>query len=150
VTESGGSILGFAGDGIISLIGAPIVIDDHAKRAVAIALEIRNRFDPMLHHWDSLGLKLGLGIGIASGFVTVGTIASAEHLEYTAVGPPVNLAARLSSYAGAGQVLVDQRTTGLIGENNFFKFENFGNADLKGFARPVPLFSAGSAEPTSR
>jgi adenylate cyclase len=150
VTGSGGSILGFAGDGIISLIGAPIVIDDHAKRAVAIALEVRNRFDPMLHHWDSLGLKLGLGIGIASGFVTVGTIASAEHLEYTAVGPPVNLAARLSSYAGAGQVLVDQRTAGLIGENDFFRFENFGNADLKGFARPVPLFSAASAEPTSR
>jgi class 3 adenylate cyclase len=58
------------------------------------------------------------GDGIASGFVTVDTIASAEHLEYTAVGPRVNLAARLSSYAGAGQVLIDQRTTGLIGENN--------------------------------
>jgi adenylate cyclase len=149
VTDSGGSILGFAGDGVVALVGAPITMADHAHRAVAIALEVRNRFHPMLDHWSRLGLQLGLGVGIASGFVTVGTIGSSDHLEYTAVGPPVNLAARLSSYAEAGQVLVDQRTIGLIGENNRFRFESFGSADLKGFARPVPLFSADAVAPAS-
>lgn len=149
VTESGGSIFGFAGDGIVSLVGAPIAMADHAQRAVAIALEVRNRFHPMLDHWSNLGLQVGLGVGVASGFVTVGTISSSDHLEYTAVGPPVNLAARLSSYAEAGQVLVDQRTIGLIGENNRFRFESFGSADLKGFARPVRLFTADAAVPAS-
>jgi Adenylate and Guanylate cyclase catalytic domain len=99
VTDLGGSILSFAGDGIISLVGAPLSLTDHAERAVRMALEIRTRFSKMQEHWHRLGLQLGLGVGVASGFVTVGTIASSDHLEYTAVGPTVNLAARLSSQA---------------------------------------------------
>ena len=82
-----------------------------------MALEIRNRFSEMQERWQRLGLQLGLGVGIASGFVTVGTIASCDHLEYTAVGPTVNLAARLSSQAESQQILVDHRTVGLVGEN---------------------------------
>jgi adenylate cyclase len=79
---------------------------------------------------------------VTSGFVTVGTIASFEHLEYTAVGPAVNLAARLSSHAESGQVLVDHRTIGLVGGNNgICAFENRGSTELKGFARPIALFS---------
>jgi adenylate cyclase len=143
VTDLGGSILSFAGDGIISLVGAPISLTDHAERAVRMALEIRNRFSEMQERWERLGLQLGLGVGVASGFVTVGTIASSDHLEYTAVGPTVNLAARLSSQAESQQILVDHRTVGLVGEN-ICEFENIGSTELKGFARPVALFSAGA------
>jgi class 3 adenylate cyclase len=143
VTESGGSILGFAGDGILSLVGAPIPCADHAERAVRIALKIWNCCGEMLEVWQRLGLQVGLGVGVASGFVTVGTIASSDHLEYTAVGPAVNLAARLSSHAESGQVLVDHRTVGLVGANHqLCKFESIGSTELKGFARPVELFSA--------
>jgi len=143
VTESEGSIVGFAGDGIIAVVGAPISCADHAQRAIRIALEIWKRFREMLELWQRLGLQVGLGVGVASGFVTVGTIASSDHLEYTAVGPAVNLAARLSSHARSGQILVDHRTVGLVGENdNLCKFESIGSAELKGFARPVDLFSA--------
>jgi adenylate cyclase len=143
VSESGGSIMGFAGDGIVSLVGAPISFADHAERAVRIALGIWNRCRETLRRWQKLGLELGLGVGVASGFVTVGTIGSSDHLEYTAVGPAVNLAARLSSHAASGQVLVDHRTVGLVGEKNALcKFESLGSAELKGFARPVMLFSA--------
>jgi adenylate cyclase len=143
VTESGGSIVGFAGDGIVSVVGAPISCADHAQRAIRIALEIWKRFREMLELWHRLGLQVGLGVGVTSGFVTVGTIASADHLEYTAVGPAVNLAARLSSHAQSGQILVDHRTVGLVGENdNLCKFESIGSTELKGFARPVDLFSA--------
>lgn len=143
VSESGGSILGFAGDGIVSLVGAPVSLMDHADRAVRIALEIWNHFREMGDRWQRLGLQLGLGVGVASGFVTVGTISSSDHLEYTAIGPAVNLAARLSSHAESGQILVDHRTVGLMGENNrLCEFENIGSTELKGFARPVDLFSA--------
>jgi adenylate cyclase len=142
VSDLGGSILNFAGDGIISLVGAPIPLTDYAQTAVRIALQIRTCFRETLGHWQRLGLHLGLGIGVASGFVTVGTIASSEHLEYTAVGPAVNLAARLSSHAESGQVLVDHRTAGLVSENNgICAFENRGSTELKGFARPIALFS---------
>jgi adenylate cyclase len=111
------------------------------QNAVRIALQIRTRLRETLGHWQRLGLHLGLGIGVASGFFTVGTIASSEHLEYTAVGPVVNLAARLSSHAESGQVLVDHRTVRLVGENNgICAFENRGGTELKGFARPIALF----------
>jgi class 3 adenylate cyclase len=143
VSESGGSIVGFAGDGVVSVVGAPIYCADHAQRAIRIALEIWKRFREMLELWHRLGLQVGLGVGVASGFVTVGTIASSDHLEYMAIGPTVNLAARLSSHARSGQILVDHRTVGLVGENdNLCIFESIGSTELKGFARPVDLFSA--------
>ena len=61
-------------------------------------------------------LRLGVGVGVASGFVTVGVIGAASRLEYTAVGPAVNLASRLCSEAAHGEVLIDGRTIELLGE----------------------------------
>ena len=143
VAEAGGSILGYAGDGILSIVGAPAPFTDHAQRAVRIGLEILNNFDQLIRSWQRLGIQLGVGVGVASGFVNIGTIASSDHLEYTAIGPPVNLAARLSSYAKSGQVLVGHRTVGLISDAaDLCTFESIGTAELKGFARPVPVFSA--------
>ena len=55
--------------------------------------------------WSSPGHSLGVGLGVASGFVTVGVIGSASRLEYTAVGPAVNLASRLCEQASDGEVL---------------------------------------------
>ena len=143
VTDFGGSIVGFAGDGIMSVVGAPIRYADHADRAIRIAIEIWNRCREMLEVWHELGLKVGLGVGVASGYVTVGAITTPDRLEYTAVGPAVNLAARLASHAESGQILVDHRTVGLVGKHDrVCKFESIGSAELKGFARPVELFSA--------
>ena len=86
---------------------------------------------------------LGLGVGVASGFVTVGTIGSGR-LEYAAVGPAVNLASRLASRAEAGQVLAEPRVVGLAGDGNF-RFEKLESAELKGFARPVVVYSVSGA-----
>lgn len=147
VSRFGGSIKDLAGDGILALVGAPIAYPDHAQRAVGMALEIRARARAILSHWDDLGLHLGLGIGIASGFVTVGVIGSAQRLEYTAVGPAVNLAARLCARAEAGQILVDQRIVGSVGEApDGYRFERLDTAELKGFARPVTIFAIISRE----
>ena len=55
-----------------------------------------------------------MGVGAASGFVTVGVIGAASRLEYTAVGPAVNLAARLCAEASHGEILVDLRTIELL------------------------------------
>jgi adenylate cyclase len=94
VTESGGTIQNFAGDGILTLVGAPIPYADHAQRAVIMALKMRERGEHVLSRWQKLRLDVGLGIGLASGYVTVGAIGGERRLEYVAVGPPVNLAAR--------------------------------------------------------
>jgi adenylate cyclase len=140
VSEFGGSIKDFAGDGILALVGAPIAHADHAQRAVGMALKIRERGEELLGHWNKLGLDLGLGVGVASGFATVGAIGGTGRLEYGAVGPVVNLASRLASRAVAGQVLAEPRVVGMIGDADV-RFEKIEAAELKGFARPVNLFA---------
>lgn len=143
VTEHGGTIKDFAGDGILILVGAPIAYPDHARRAVAMALGIRKRGQVVLERWRRLGLELGLGVGVASGFVTVGAIDGAGQLEYAAIGPAVNLAARLCDRAAAGEVMVDQRTVGLVGESaGAWRFDSLEEIELKGFSRPVPVYAA--------
>lgn len=141
VAEYGGTIKDFAGDGILTLVGAPIPYSDHAQRAVAMALKMRERGWQVLSRWQKLGLDIGLGVGIASGYVTVGAIGGERRLEYAAVGPPVNLAARLCAFAEPGQILADQRTVGLIGDNGgAYRFEKLDPVALKGFARAVTAF----------
>ena len=142
VAECGGTIKDFAGDGILTLVGAPIPYADHAQRAVTMALKIRERGSVVLSRWRNLGLDIGLGVGIASGYVTIGAIGSKGRLEYAAVGSPVNLAARLCARAESGQVLADQRTVGSIGDAAAgHRFENLGTVELKGFTRAVTVFA---------
>ena len=91
--------------------------------------------------WSGGELNLGVGVGVASGFVTVGVIGAASRLEYTAVGPAVNLSARLCSEAVHGEVLVDPRTTSLLGEAPARAELRQGETlRLKGFAQPVESF----------
>jgi class 3 adenylate cyclase len=141
VTESGGTIQNFAGDGIVTLVGAPIPYPDHAQRAMITALKMRERAQHVLSRWQKLGLDIGLGVGIASGYVTVGAIGGERRLEYAAVGPPVNLAARLCALAESGQILAHQRTVGLLGDHaGAYRFRKLEPVTLKGFARAVTVF----------
>jgi class 3 adenylate cyclase len=109
-----------------------------------MALAIRDRGGEVLERWRMLGLEVGLGVGVASGFATVGAIGGAGRLEYGAVGPAVNLASRLASRAEAGQVLAEPRVVGLAGDGDF-RFEKLESAELKGFARPVVVYSVSGA-----
>jgi adenylate cyclase len=141
-TKFGGTIKDLAGDGVLCLVGAPIAYEDHASRAVAMALEMRARGGEVLERWKRLGLELGLGIGVASGFATVGAVAAGGRLEYGAVGPAVNLASRLCDRASNGHVLVEQRTVGLIEEPEGVTFRRMGDEELKGFSKAVAVFEA--------
>jgi class 3 adenylate cyclase len=115
VAEAGGTIKDHSGDGVLALFGAPILLADHAPRAVAAARTMRERTADILRRWSMNGCELGIGIGIASGPVTVGAIGGATRLEYVAVGPAVNLASRLCDRAEPGEILVDERVAVLLG-----------------------------------
>src|SRR6185369_15047615 len=115
-TECGGTIKDQAGDGVLILVGAPIAYPDHALRALVLARKIRERGMAITARWSDQDLRLGVGVGVASGFATVGVIGGASRLEYTAVGPAVNLAARLCSEAAHGEILIDGRTLDLLDE----------------------------------
>ncbi len=144
--EFGGTIKDQAGDGVLILVGAPISLPDHARRALELAKRIRSSGVAVTDRWSDADLKLGVGVGAASGFVTVGVIGAASRLEYTAVGPAVNLAARLCAEAAHAEILIDPRTTELLGSAAKPGELTPGNAlSLKGFQAPVQSYVLAAA-----
>jgi class 3 adenylate cyclase len=144
--ECGGTIKDQAGDGVLILVGAPIPLSDHAQRAIRLASRIRQSGMEITARWSDADLSLGVGVGVASGFVTVGVIGAASRLEYAAVGPAVNLASRLCAEAAHGEVLVDSRTIELLGEGAGRPELLLGESlQLKGFQRPVQSYTLAAA-----
>ena len=144
--ECGGTIKDQAGDGVLTLVGAPIPYPDHAQRALRLAQRIRESGMAITARWSDADLHLGVGVGMASGFVTVGVIGAASRLEYTAVGPAVNLASRLCSEAAHGEILIDARTIELLGEEAKRHRLLPGEAlQLKGFPKPVQSYTLAPA-----
>jgi len=148
VVEFGGMIQNLVGDGILALVGAPLSVPDHARRAVEMALKMQARGAEVLSKWTRMGLQIGLGIGVSSGYVTVGMIDSSARLEFVAVGSAVNLASRLCDHARNGQVLIDQRSVALAGESEqgASRFVQVDSAEFKGFNRKISIFSVNRAE----
>jgi class 3 adenylate cyclase len=144
--ECGGTIKDQAGDGVLILVGAPIPMADHVSRALKLARQIRERGMEITARWSDTELRLGVGVGVASGFVTVGVIGAASRLEYTAVGPAVNLASRLCAEAAHGEILVDGRSIELLGEAASAHRLQPGEAlTLKGFQMPVQSYTLAAA-----
>ena len=95
-----GTLERFLGDGIMIVFNDPIPCVDHTERAVRLALDMRERVNALGTQWRRKGHELGFGIGIATGFATVGQIGFQERREYTAIGSVINLASRLCDEAG--------------------------------------------------
>jgi adenylate cyclase len=138
VGEYGATIKDFAGDGILILVGAPLPVEDHARVGLELARRIRAACRSLTALWSSADHRLGIGVGVASGKVTVGVIGSASRLEYTAVGSTVNLASRLCEQAQHGEILVDRRTVELAGDHGL---SVRAPLEVKGFTDPVPNFA---------
>ncbi|MDO9453239.1 MAG: adenylate/guanylate cyclase domain-containing protein [Stagnimonas sp.] len=130
VGEYGATIKDYAGDGILILVGAPIAIPDHARVSLEIAERIRDEGRALTKRWSTSRGRLGIGVGVASGFVTVGIIGSDSRLEYTAVGPAVNLASRLCEEARDKEILVAPRTAELAGREDLKRKRR---VEVKGF-----------------
>ncbi|MBX2885564.1 MAG: response regulator [Granulosicoccus sp.] len=126
-----GTIEHFAGDGIMILFNDPLPCEDHELRAVKMALEIRERAQHLLNNWRSRDHHLGLGIGIAQGYATLGQIGFEGRFEYSSIGPVINLASRLCDAAQDGQILISQRV--FTGVQDQIDAENLGELEFKGF-----------------
>jgi adenylate cyclase len=140
IVEHEGTLEHFAGDGFMTFFNDPALQPDHAARAIGLAVAMRDRFATLSADWRRRGHVLELGIGIATGYATLGRIGFEGRYDYGAIGHAIILASRLSSEAGPGEILVAARTFaeaeadgGVIGEPG-------GDRTLKGFARPVPTY----------
>jgi class 3 adenylate cyclase len=103
-----------------------------------MTLAMRGAFAPLQDKWRDTGYELDLGAGIARGYATLGAFGFEGRFDYSAIGGVVNLAARLSGEAKAGQILIDQRTRAVLADA--FTTQAVGRLSLKGFAQPVPVF----------
>lgn len=139
VARHGATIKDFAGDGVLVLVGAPLAQPDHARAAVQVAREIRTAVREVVRRASSPAYVLGVGVGAASGPVTVGVIGSSGRYEYTAVGPAVNLASRLCELARDGEVLLAAATTEQAQCHD--ALESRAPVAVKGYAEPVALFN---------
>ena len=107
------------------------------KPASAAALAMRDRVGELAAGWRAAGHELGFGVGVAQGPATLGTIGFEGRLDYAAIGTVVNLAARLSDLAKAGQVLVSKDVVDELGET--VEVEPLGPLPVKGLARAVQV-----------
>jgi class 3 adenylate cyclase len=131
-----GTVNQFTGDGIMALFGAPIAHEDHARRALHAALEIRRGFaDYAAGLRRDRGVSLQARIGLNSGPVVVGAIGDDLRMDYTAQGLTTNLAARMQQAADPGTILVAPATYQLA--EGYFRFQPAGALRLRGMADPV-------------
>jgi adenylate cyclase len=134
-----GTLERFTGDGLMVFFNDPIPLDDPARRAVEMALAMRDRVGTLTDGWSRLGHDLGFGVGIAQGFATLGRIGYEGRYDYAAIGSVTNLAARLCAEADPGQVLVAQRIFHAV--ENHAVGESVGVLKLRGFSRSIPAFN---------
>ena len=144
VVEHEGTLEHFAGDGIMVFFNDPAFQDDHAARATRMAMAVRERFVDIGDEWRRRGHVLQVGIGIATGYATMGRIGFEGRYDYGGVGNAIILASRLSGEAAAGEILLSQRTFAAV--DGQVAAEPAGERQLKGFSRPMPVFrvTAGS------
>jgi len=140
IFKHGGSLDKFIGDAIMAFWGAPLDDPEHAKNAVACALEMADTLLAFKAELGELGKSFDVGIGVHSGPAVVGLIGSERRREYTSIGDTVNLASRiegLTKEAGR-RILVSRETMERCG--NAFDFVSCGSFHAKGRAQPVELF----------
>ena len=141
-----GTLERFTGDGLMVFFNDPVPCDDPAERAVTMAVAMRERVAELAAGWSRQGHDLGFGIGIAQGFATLGRIGFDGRFDYAAIGSVTNLAARLCSVAGPGQILVAQRV--FTAAEGIASGESVGELDLRGFSRPIRAFAVTGIDET--
>src|SRR4029453_14232184 len=105
------------GNGFTAVFGAPVTQEDHARRAVLAALELRQRLqDAPALHTQLAGDILTLGMGLHSGLVVVGGLGQDPQRLATAVGAPLYMATRLQQQSASGTILLSAATYHLVHE----------------------------------
>ena len=138
VERHGGTLDKLMGDGILVFFGAPVPMADHAARAVTMAWEMQQEIGRLQERWKLQDrLPLMVGMGIHTGYVTVGNFGSDYYKDYTVIGSAVNLAARIEGKAPGGKILITGRTLACARE----RIETRPHDDLsvKGVLEPVKV-----------
>lgn len=145
IFRHGGTLDKFIGDAIMAFWGAPVHDPDHARHAVAAALEMAQVLEEFRREIPELGEHFDVGIGIHTGPAVVGFIGSQARLDYTVIGDTVNLASRIEGLTkGVSRILVSDTTRTACA--NAYNFVCHGSHTVKGREQAVQLFEPQTRE----
>lgn len=154
VEAEGGIVNKFGGDSLLAIFGSPLnPSEDHATQAVRAAQRMRAALREFNAEQAAAEMpELRVGFGVATGEVVAGNVGSTRKLEYTVIGDPVNLAARLQELSPelGASLLVSAEAAGEVSDQSVFR--SLGQVAVRGRAEPVEVFavdedSAGPAVP---
>jgi adenylate cyclase len=140
VFSQGGTIDKFIGDAVMAFFGAPISQQDHASRAIAAAMKIREGIESWNRERAGQGLpEVAVRIAINTGEAIVGEIGSVQRVDYTVLGNCVNVAARMEEFvAGPGDIVIGPQTYEAAKAK--FRCAQMGFFALKGLSTQVPMY----------
>lgn len=137
--DHGATVNQLLGDGMLAFFNEPLEQKDHASRAVAMAKAMQSEVETLNTRLLDRGYpELGVRMGIATGYLTVGLVGSEQLSSYTAVGSVVNLASRICDHAGRGEIMVNSRTYHLA--KGDYAFTGLGDRHFKGMVDPTPVY----------
>jgi class 3 adenylate cyclase len=143
----GGMVNTFGGDSALAVFGAPIQcpVEENIKNAISTAINIRRGVAILNAQRVNAGLKpIGFGFGINAGQVVAGNLGSEDRFEYTVIGDPVNVAARLESLSRKfpkTPTLIPGDVVDQINGRAPFEFLELGDYELKGKGAPVCAYA---------
>jgi class 3 adenylate cyclase/tetratricopeptide (TPR) repeat protein len=142
-----GTVNQVMGDGIMALFGAPIAHEDHAVRACYAALAIQaalRRYSDEVRRTH--GLAVHFRVGLNSGEVVVRAIDNDLHMDYSAIGQTVHLAARIEQLATPGSILLTPATLRLV--EGAVEVDPLGPVPVKGLPEPIAVYELRRAGPS--
>lgn len=138
----GGAVQQYPGDAVLAAFGVPTLHEDDALRAVTAAVELRSEFARLNEELDrAWGERLETRIGVSTGEAALDQRA-------IVLGDTANVAARLQQVAGAGEILIGQRTRDLV--HRSATLEQVPGLLLKGKRLPVAAWRVLGVDPGSR
>lgn len=141
IFEAGGTVDKFVGDAVMAIFGAPEEMKPHeqVERAIAAARKMYQHLDNLNAKWTQEGLNpVRFRCGIHQGTAVVGMFGSTERSDYTAIGPSVNIAARLQEAADPGRILISAAVADYLDDTEISKFRPL---HLKGIDETVLTFA---------
>jgi class 3 adenylate cyclase len=143
----GGTVDKFMGDAILAIFGAPEEIspNEQVRRAIAAARQMYRALDRLNARWQEQGIeRVQFRCGIHQGTAVVGMFGGAERADYTAIGPSVNIAARIQEAAEPDCILVSAAVADYLDQDTITKFSPL---ELKGVDETVLTFAIQVDEP---
>ena len=137
--EYGGTVDKFIGDAMVIFFGDPQSrgVREDALQCVKMAIAMQRSMADLQTLWNDLGTSKSfrIRIGINTGFCDVGNFGSDLRMDYTIIGPEVNLAARLEQAAAPGGILISGETYALVRDE--IQADQSISIDAKGFSEPI-------------